>query len=440
MAIKWIKTNHTGLRYYEHKKRKVGKQRDRYYSIRFRLDGKLYEYGIGWLSDGVPAVVREKEPDLGFQEYCLRQLREYKGNTRIGEGPKSPKEKRQIAEKIDSENQAELERQAKESLTFKYVFEKIYGPVSKSNKKAQALQTEESLFKKWIEPVIGELPLKDIAPIDLERIKQDMKKENRAARTIAYALSLIRQVYNYANTANLYAGKWPGANKAVRIPKEDNRRQRYLTHAEAKKLLDGLGQISPDVRDMALLSLHCGLRAGEIFALTWADIDMEKGTIFIRDPKSGRNRHAYMTADVKAMLDTHVKGKKSDLIFIRRWSKNDQAEDQGNDETVNRLATRISKTFNRVVANMELNKDIADRRQKVVFHSLRHTYASWLVESGVSLYTVQKLLGHEDITMTQRYAHLSPDNLAGAVRILEAGIEKSAQEKTEQVDPASQVS
>jgi len=51
---KWKKTNHAGLRYFEHETRKHGKKKDRYYAIRFRLDGQLYEYGIGWLSDGYP--------------------------------------------------------------------------------------------------------------------------------------------------------------------------------------------------------------------------------------------------------------------------------------------------------------------------------------------------------------------------------------------------
>ena len=105
----------------------------------------------------------------------------------------------------------------------------------------------------------------------------------------------------------------------------------------------------------------------------------------------------------------------SDNIFIRRSAKNDP-------KNLKRQIDRISKTFNRVVTKLNLNKDITDTRQKVVFHSLRHTYASWLVESGVSLYTVQKLMGHENISMTERYSHLSPDTLQGAVRTFEKGI------------------
>jgi len=58
-------------------------------------------------------------------------------------------------------------------------------------------------------------------------------------------------------------------------------------------------------------------------------------------------------------------------------------------------------------------------------HTLCHTYASWLVQNGVDLYTVQKLMGHSTIAMTEKYAHLAPDNLKAAVRVLEKSLEKN---------------
>ena len=70
--IKWIKTAHTGLRYYEHEKRKHGKRRDRYYAIRFKVDGKEYSYGIGWWSDRIPDEVLKNDPGMGFEEYINR--------------------------------------------------------------------------------------------------------------------------------------------------------------------------------------------------------------------------------------------------------------------------------------------------------------------------------------------------------------------------------
>jgi len=69
----------------------------------------------------------------------------------------------------------------------------------------------------------------------------------------------------------------------------------------------------------------------------------------------------------------------------------------------------VSKSFKRYIRQAGLNNDLK-------FHSLRHTYASYLVQGGVSLYVVQKLLGHSDIKTTEIYAHLSPESLQEAVR------------------------
>ena len=79
----------------------------------------------------------------------------------------------------------------------------------------------------------------------------------------------------------------------------------------------------------------------------------------------------------------------------------------------------MSLTFERAVKACQLNKGYNDRRQKVVFHSLRHTFASRLVQKGVSLYEVKELLGHSDIKMTMRYAHLANETLRQAISKLD---------------------
>jgi site-specific recombinase XerD len=79
---------------------------------------------------------------------------------------------------------------------------------------------------------------------------------------------------------------------------------------------------------------------------------------------------------------------------------------------------KISNSYQRAVERLGFNANVTDRRQKVVFHTLRHTYASRLVMAGVDLYTVQRLMGHKDITMTRRYAHLAPEHLDKAVSVL----------------------
>ena len=156
--------------------------------------------------------------------------------------------------------------------------------------------------------------------------------------------------------------------------------------------------------EMALLSLHCGLRASEIFNLTWGAVDFDKGLLTIKDSKNSRTRHAYMTATVKDMLLQKEIGKPSEQIY----------------PSVKGGKTREAPgTFERVVADLGLNEGHTDRRDKLVFHSLRHTFASWLVQSGISLYEVRDRLGHKSISMTERYSHLAPEAGRGTVAVLE---------------------
>ena len=71
----------------------------------------------------------------------------------------------------------------------------------------------------------------------------------------------------------------------------------------------------------------------------------------------------------------------------------------------------VSKTFKNVVDKLCFNDNITDNKKKLVFHSLRHTFASWLAKRGVSEYIMMKLMGHSSFKMLQRYAHLTNTTL-----------------------------
>ncbi|MHB8111694.1 MAG: tyrosine-type recombinase/integrase [Syntrophorhabdaceae bacterium] len=411
MTIQWIKTAHKGLRYYEHQERKHGKQRDRYYSIRFRVDKILYTYGVGWMSDGIPEAIRKEEPELGFQDYCLKLLRQYRGNVKTGSGPKSPKEKRSIEEARQAEEKAEAERQEKEAVTSKTFFEATYLPQAKADKKERSVTREEGLFKVWISPALGHLPMKDITPFHLEKLKRDMTAGGQSPRSVEYALSVVRQIFNTAKRLGYFDGENPTAK--VKFPKPDNGRMRFLTHAEADKLLEALKIKSSDVHDMTLLSLNCGLRFGEIASLTWQDVSFDRGTLTIRDAKAG-SRYAFLTEQAAAML----KGRSDEQD---REAKKNGTERKPSDYVFSGrkgLLDRISITFKRTINELKFNEGIDDPRLQICFHSCRHSYASWMIEEGADLYTVQKLLGHKTNVMTQRYGHMSESRLKGAAKAL----------------------
>jgi integrase len=122
----------------------------------------------------------------------------------------------------------------------------------------------------------------------------------------------------------------------VKKPTVDNRRFRFLTRQEADRLLALLATKSTDVHEMALLALHSGMRAGEIFSLEWQDVDTAKGIMILRNTKSGKTRAAFMTQEVKAMLDSRSAGidDASALVFPGRKGKK---------------IIQISESFNRAV-------------------------------------------------------------------------------------------
>ena len=401
--MKWVKTEHRGIRFREHQTRKHGIRKDRYYSIRYKLNGKDVEEGLGWETEW---KARQKETGRSLEQEAILRLSEVKSNQRSGEGPITLREKRDLAEQKREVEREEAERRAKESLTFREVFTEHYFPIAKANKTQRSWAREESLFRLWIDKAIGGLPLKDIGPLHLERLKKRMADAGKAPRSTLYAIQTIRQVFNYAVRNDLYGGKNPA--NLVRKPAPDNRRLRFLSHEEAETLLEALKPRSKDLHDMTLLSLHCGLRAGEIFALTWGDVNFDQGVLTLRDTKSGRTRNAYLTDRTKAMIEARPHGGPDHRVFPARGTDNPRAA--------------ISKRFMDVVKELGLNAGVTDRRRKVTFHTCRHTYASWLCLSGVDLYTVKNLMGHQTFAMTERYAKLTGVAMRGAVTTFEEGM------------------
>jgi integrase len=400
---KWIKTTFPGVRYREHEIRKHGVRRDQYFTIRYKLKGKDKEEGLGWASEDWTAAK------------AYDRLKELKENRKKGEGPQTLSEKREIENERREREQAKQVREEKEAITFDDFFTDDYLLQAKADKKPRSVEREEGLYNKWIKTVIGHLPLKDIAPFHLEKLKKVMAEGEQSPRSIEYALAVVRQIFNTAKRLGVYGGESPTLR--VKAPKVDNGRMRFLTHEEATALLNALKAKSTDVYDMAVLSLFTGLRFGEIASLTWQDVDLSKGVLTIRDAKAG-SRYAFLTEQAAEMLKSRLQGKPSDYVFQNRsGGKMDS----------------VSHTFPRVVNDLKLNDGIDDPRLRIYFHSCRHSYASWMIDEGADLYTVQKLLGHKTNVMTQRYAHLSENRLKDAAKALGAAwqIHEAGQEQAE---------
>jgi integrase len=184
----------------------------------------------------------------------------------------------------------------------------------------------------------------------------------------------------------------------------DNKRHRFLTRKEADRLFKALKKTKwergENTYQISLFALHTGGRPLEIFNLQWGDVDLQNGVCTFKDSKTGDTRHVLMTEAVKTMLSGLDRGKPKDLVFPARGggAKNE-----------------ASDLFQRTVDGLGFNDGVEDRRHKVTFYTLRHTFASWHVMAGTDIRVLQRLMGHKNISTTMRYSHVGELALKSAM-------------------------
>jgi integrase len=157
---------------------------------------------------------------------------------------------------------------------------------------------------------------------------------------------------------------------------------------------------------LVVFAVMTGMRRGELLNLTWKDVDFERRLLTIHSgegfrTKGGKRRSVPMSQAVYQLLLTRAQrsiGLPTCLASRYVFALNGKRID----------GVYVCHKFKRYVREAGLN-------ERLHFHSLRHTFATWLVQEGVSIYEVQKLLGHSNISVTQVYSHLAASELHGAV-------------------------
>lgn len=179
-------------------------------------------------------------------------------------------------------------------------------------------------------------------------------------------------------------------------------RLRYLERSEAAHLIACAQTLRQDLSDFIRLALHTGCRKNELLTLKWSDVCKERRYIMLRpeQTKSNRRRAIPLNKNALQALESLNLGNETQWVFARR--KNGK---------VGERVKALDWLFRKAVKLAEI--------ENFRIHDLRHTFASWLVSEGVELVKVRDLLGHSSIKMTERYAHLMPDRLHGAVEILD---------------------
>lgn len=181
--------------------------------------------------------------------------------------------------------------------------------------------------------------------------------------------------------------------RKVKMLEENNRRLRYLSTEECQCLVD---HCQGTVKSMVIMALNTGMRRGEIFSLTWDQIDLKHGFILLDKTKNGERREIPINEMLAEMLKSLPRRLDGGRVFT-------------SPETGNAYQT-LSNTFMRACRL----SGITDFH----FHDLRHTFASHLVMAGVDITTVKELLGHKTLAMTLRYAHLAPSHKVKALETL----------------------
>jgi integrase len=370
--MKRFKTKYTGVYERQSDTKQYNGKPDVCFDIYYRnQEQKLICEKVGWLSEGYTAKVAEQ-----VRVERVRSIR----------------------------HREELPKQKAKAPYFEDIANK-YKTWAEDNK--TSYQADVSRIDTYLIPVLGKDRLNEISSFKLEKFKSELVKKKLAPATVAHCLKLFRQIYNKALVWGLHKGDNPV--KGVKMPTIQNQRERFLSYNEAKILLEALSERSSTLHDMATISLQCGLRAGEVFNLKGQHIDLENGIITITDPKNKTARKAFMTNAVKDILKKRMTEKESYLFPDKRHGGK---------------INGISKAFSLVVDSIGFNNGVEDPRQKVTFHTLRHTFASWLALQGESLMTIRELLGHKSFAMTQRYAHLMPDEKKKATLKLEQAFNK----------------
>ena len=232
---------------------------------------------------------------------------------------------------------------------------------------------------------LGKKEIKTITFKELNEMVIDLAK-TKAPKTINLILDFAKGVFGFAKK------EYGIENKAIDEVKrfKTNNRERFLS-------LDEIGFLKENIKnDEALkifvaLALSTGARLMGIMSILKKDINLDKGEVIINDFKNSSKYIGFLDKETRALIKKRL-------------------EDIGDDDRVVIKGRRLIEEGLRPILNRLFNEGVSDRKQKVVIHTLRHTFASHLAIKGVPIQIIQKLLNHKDIKMTMRYAHLMPQS------------------------------
>lgn len=320
-----------------------------------------------------------------------------------------------------------LKSEREKSLTFKGFMDNEYREYCLSTFKTGKARSE--LLVNWFEDFHNDR-LDQITELRITKWRNDKIKAGNKAGGVNRPISALKAMMNKAvawgviprNPLDTMKPLKEDSKGVIRYlsPDEEARLRKYLDDREQKQRVRRtrfnkwreergqeqlpeipLGHFSDYLKPMVLLAVNTGMRRGELFSLEWQDIDLKQKTIAVHGEKAKSKTTRIIPLNNEA------------LAVLIRWRNQTEANQRGLVFKSNRTDKRLDN-INSAWTALQVDTNLTDFR----FHDLRHTFASKLVMKGVDLNTVRELLGHSDIKMTMRYAHLAPEHKAAAVAML----------------------
>lgn len=326
------------------------KSGDRSYFLIIRIDGKQKRIHVGKKSEGIT------------EAFCYQQKISIINAERFGE------EQAQI-----------LQRTKKQSPTF-------YDITQHYLKHGSARDSS----KRLMHYLANMVPFKDQSRVTERDVTEWLSEYKKSVKlgTINNKINLLNVLFQHGIDQDLYRFANPMRN--VKKYKIDDKRLRYLSKAEVKQLLEAVKD-KPNLYLFCKLALNTGARLSTLVRIHKNDINGDQ--IKLYNVKTARYYKAFIDQETQRLLNDRTG-------YVLAWRDDNQPPD------VNEYQWRLRRIFDPL-----FNDGVKDSMDRVVIHTLRHTTASLLVQNGTPLHVVQKILDHQSIRSTERYAKLHEENI-----------------------------
>jgi integrase len=266
----------------------------------------------------------------------------------------------------------------------------------------QPSHADDIYHLRWLDGRLAGLSLVEIDEDVIDQLIEERKGQGVSNATVNRCIALVRAILRRAERK----WRWIDRAPAVSLLPEPRRRVRWLTREEADRLI---AELPEHLADMARFTLSTGLREANVAQLEWSQVDLDRRVAWIHSDQAKAKKAIGVPLNNDAMLVLrHWQGRHPIRVFA--WAKPRKGRP--------REWTPIKQADHATWTKALKRAGIENFR----WHDLRHTWASWHVQSGTPLHVLQELGGWATIGMVQRYAHLAPQHLAEHAARIETGL------------------